>query len=807
MIPILLHTSSNYDHIGYLIDCSRCIVTEERNGIYECEFDYPVTGSHFDDIAIGGSIGCTHNEQGDIQIFDIYAKSEPINGVVTFQAHHMSYRLNEITVKPFTAGSCSEALGKIKSQSVDTNPFTFWTDKTVTSEYTSKFPRKARNMLGGEENSILDVFGTGEYEFDNYSVKLHLHRGQETDVSIRYGKNLRDFTNKEDSEDLYTAVVPFWLGTDAVGNEVLVTLPEWIVDSGKDSPSGRDVIVPMDLSSDFGEQPTEAWLRTRAQNKLSSSQAWKLKQNVTVDFVQLWQTEEYRDFSPLQRVNLCDTVEIVVPMYDISVKAKVIKTVYNVLLDRYDKMELGDKSPNLSTVIDKAYDGKIAETTREIQTDYTQAIDHATEMICGGMGGYVLTTLNANGQPVEILITDNLDPTQAVNIWRWNQGGLGHSHTGYDGPYSDIALTADGQINAALIKVGTLTDENGNTSFDLTTGLLTMTKGSINLGNGKFIATDAGKITAIDGTIGRFTVDSVGFSYESNVRKATIDDEGVTYRSNTTNGKRYGISITGAYIEFLTRDDQTAWDLTRRATIYPSYSSESARNDLYIGVGDAGSNTIAARFTDAGDYAAVFPNGAYVTGKLYVYDESYLRSKVGMGMGLEVANGLNVNSGAFKVSNYGNGAQITVTGTFSVTGSKNRIVPTENYAIRGLSCYETPTPLFGDIGEAVIDSDGICYVDIDDIFSETIADKTEYQVFLQKEGEGDCWVAEKNPRYFAIQGTPGLKVAWEMKAKQLGYENIRLELYDNNLDEYIEIENEYLSLDDYIKEQEGLLYG
>lgn len=132
-------------------------------------------------------------------------------------------------------------------------------------------------------------------------------------------------------------------------------------------------------------------------------------------------------------------------------------------------------------------------------------------------------------------------------------------------------------------------------------------------------------------------------------------------------------------------------------------------------------------------------------------------------------------------------------------------VKTENYNDRCLYCYETPTPLFGDIGEAVIDEDGFCYVDIDDIFSETIADKAEYQVFLQKEGEGDCWVSDKSLRYFVIQGTPGLKVAWELKAKQKDYQNIRLEHSQNFLDEY-----EYrtdINLNDYITEQEELLYG
>jgi hypothetical protein len=147
-----------------------------------------------------------------------------------------------------------------------------------------------------------------------------------------------------------------------------------------------------------------------------------------------------------------------------------------------------------------------------------------------------------------------------------------------------------------------------------------------------------------------------------------------------------------------------------------------------------------------------------------------------------------------------------VSGDFSVTGTKNRAVDTDNYSERLLYCYETPTPLFGDVGEAVIDSDGLAYVDLDDIFSETIAERVEYQVFLQKEGEGDCWIAEKTPRYFVIKGTPNLKVAWELKAKQRDYELTRLEQSENKLDEY-GFTDEADMRNDYIKEQEDLLYG
>ena len=98
-------------------------------------------------------------------------------------------------------------------------------------------------------------------------------------------------------------------------------------------------------------------------------------------------------------------------------------------------------------------------------------------------------------------------------------------------------------------------------------------------------------------------------------------------------------------------------------------------------------------------------------------------------------------------------------------------------------------------------------MDIDDVFSETIETRQEYQVFLQKEGEGDCWVADKQKRYFVIKGTPNLKVAWELKAKQRDYDIIRLEQPESGLDEYEHTTDVDSLLDSYINEQEELLYG
>lgn len=108
------------------------------------------------------------------------------------------------------------------------------------------------------------------------------------------------------------------------------------------------------------------------------------------------------------------------------------------------------------------------------------------------------------------------------------------------------------------------------------------------------------------------------------------------------------------------------------------------------------------------------------------------------------------------------------------TGTKSRVVNTKDYGERLLYCYETPSPLFGDVGEGTISDDGKCYVQIDSIFSETVT-LSQYQIFLQKYGNGDCWVSEKTPAYFVVEGTPGLPFGWELKAKQSDFDQYRLE--------------------------------
>lgn len=117
---------------------------------------------------------------------------------------------------------------------------------------------------------------------------------------------------------------------------------------------------------------------------------------------------------------------------------------------------------------------------------------------------------------------------------------------------------------------------------------------------------------------------------------------------------------------------------------------------------------------------------------------------------------------------------VNVQSSLTVTGTKSRIASAGEYSDRLLYCYETPSPMFGDVGEGEIGEDGLAYVWIDPIFAQTIS-TASYQVFLQQYGNGQAWVAERHPDYFVVEGTPGLSFGWELKGKQADFDQLRLE--------------------------------
>lgn len=348
--PIYTSLDFSKNGIGVLTDCIECLVTEERNGVYEATFKYPITGAHYSDIQPGRVIQVSHDDNMDLQLFTIYGRSAPTNGIVSFFCHHVSYHLSKIFMKPFYAVGLAAVFDKFtwpqyRYAGYDLNlSFRFTTDNTAAGylDYIAdRRPVSIRKVL----YDALEVFG-GEYEFDNFIVKNLVSRGTNTGVVLRYGKDVIDLTQKEDSNGYYDHIIGYWIGGDGVRVE------------GEATGTGQSITAcgAVDFTNAFSTQPTSQQVTDMAQTYIDSMHPWLPKVNLKVDFVALWQTEEYKDIVPVTKLKLCDTVTVSYPELGVETQAKITKVVWDALLERYSEMIIGDEQNSLAqTVVNQAH--------------------------------------------------------------------------------------------------------------------------------------------------------------------------------------------------------------------------------------------------------------------------------------------------------------------------------------------------------------------------------------------------------------------------------------------------------------------
>lgn len=505
MIPILLDGTTR---VGWLKDCLSCEVTEERNGVYELTLTYPASGSMARELTVERFIKAKPNQTAENQLFKIYKVSKPISGIFTVNAEHVSYALSYYPISSVSLPSANptQAINALLTNAAnnlgDSHGFTVETSDIATNAAFSVSNISARAGLGGVEGSVLDTYG-GEFEFDNYKIKLHKARGSNNGVIISYGKNLTDVKCDISSDSSYTAVYAY-----AARDDISVSLTMPVTNS-----SGIAARVLMrDFTSEFGtdEELTSAALNEKVTAWLASNDINALTISMSVSFVDLSQSPEYSSYKLLESVNLCDTVTVRHKDLNLNITAKVIKTTYNVLNEKYSKVELGSARANFSSTIEQlqketqSVKHEVHKTESKITQEYLAAIQDATAAITGNSGGYI--KLNPSENPQELLIMNTPSAETATKIWRWNLSGLGYSSTGYSGPYK-TAITQDGHIVADFIDTGTLTaniikagimqSANGEFSFNLETGHIeasdiNITGGDINLDGGQLSIKNSG---------------------------------------------------------------------------------------------------------------------------------------------------------------------------------------------------------------------------------------------------------------------------------------------------------------------------
>lgn len=469
MKPILYDSTEKQfttNGIGTLADAISCTVIEERNGSYELEMEYPLGGINYDEIRNNRIILAMPSDGQKAQPFRVFKITRPIGGVVKIYAVHLSYDLSGIPVAPFSANDCPSALNGLKSNSMIANPFEVWTDISGSGKYKQISPASFRSRLAGTDGSILDSFGKGaELEFDRLTVKVHQNRGRDNGVTIRYGKNLTDLKQQESIENVRTGVIAYWYKEENNTQDVLVGEIQYL-ENHADYP--KENIHVLDCSADFEKKPDKQQLNTRAKQYIKANNIGVPKISIDVSFIQLWQTEEYKNIVSLERVSLCDTVHVVFEKLGVNAVAKVIKTEFDVLNERYIKITLGEARSSFGETIREATKSTIQPLVKSM---VNIAVSNATANI-SGFSGYVTKVTDANGNWSELVISDNADYQQARNVWRWSQGGLGFSSNGYAGPYT-TAITADGHINGAMITAGTINANTVNVGNKVLTETLT----------------------------------------------------------------------------------------------------------------------------------------------------------------------------------------------------------------------------------------------------------------------------------------------------------------------------------------------
>ena len=470
MIPIIydnpILTGNGY---GRMADAISCTVTHEINGQYELAMEYPVTGLHYDRLENGMVLFAAPDPVTAEQPFRIYRVTRPLNGVVTVYARHIAYDMSGISVLPFTASSLMEAFSLLPSKCVPSCPFTFSTTRSVASRIRTSTPMPLWSLLGGVAGSFLDVYG-GEWDFNGLTASLPSSLGQDNGVSVRYGKNMTELEQDITVESTWAAVLPFWYNEET-GQLVKTDQPVPV-----QGALGSRVLT-LDFSEEWEEAPTVAQITARTEqyitaNKIGDPQvAWK------VNMAMLDQSDEYKGMAILERVQLGDTVTVVYEPYGIDVKARAVLIEYDVLAGRYKNITLGRVKQNLAKIV-ASTPAEITAAVNAAKSALEKAIDSSTDFITHG-AGYMRFIYNDDKVLQEIVSLDNPDINQARSVWRWNNGGFGHSSTGYAGPYT-VAMTQDGAIVADFITVGTLsgdrvrtgiiTDVSGRNYWNLNTG-------------------------------------------------------------------------------------------------------------------------------------------------------------------------------------------------------------------------------------------------------------------------------------------------------------------------------------------------
>ena len=525
--------------LGMLHDAIQIFVTEERNGVFELEMKYPVSGDRFADLKLDRLIKADAGHSLKNQRFKIIRITKPLNGIVTVYGEHVSMLTRDLPLPPAVSysGDATSALNTWKNAiiGINPNPFTVFSDISTSGggSWSIKDVKNARDALGGVEGSLLDTYG-GEYLFDNYDIRLYANRGKQSGALIAYGRNLTDLEQEENIADAYTSIYPYAVITDDNQNEIILTLPEYYLDSEYVGNYARRKILTVDFSGN--DVTTVEQLRAKAEAYIINNRIGVPKVNLKIKYVDLAKTLDYEATHAIEEVNVCDWVTIYFEEYDIKTNEKIIKTVWDDLLQQYDSIEVGEARASLAQSINTTVDGKLQTVAVNLNT-IRLAADGKTKIYMGVAEPIASNINDLWYKPVA---------SGAVEMYRWDGIIWALQKTSADALAGtvDFATVQAINIDANAISTGTLS--GANFWLNLITGIMQFT----NPESGDTLNLDQAKI-----------IFGAGTPYE---RILEYTSEGLRMRpgpNNTGTNLNTSLRLHGGvtYVDFFPGDGDDDW--------------------------------------------------------------------------------------------------------------------------------------------------------------------------------------------------------------------------------------------------------
>ena len=464
IIRIYEKNETSFTHNGIkVLHPTSCIITRNLyDYTYELDMEHPIDNSNVWKEIIEGRVIKANGQCFRI----IHASTSVIDNSLTVYAKHIFFDLqnNFIEDTNIVAKNGNMSLGQLLSSTAFNHNFTGYSD--ISKVNNLRCVRKnVLDALLGENESFVGRWG-GEFDADNFNIRIVNRVGKDNGYNILYGKNLTGLKSEINYTEIVTRIRPVgfdgielpddhkYVDSPNINNYAMPIIKEYKYENVKWTGSPNYQANEEDDTSTIFDDLSlaQAELRRLASLEFTENEVDLPKVSCEINFVELSYIEEYSQFKNLQKVSLGDIVTIYHKPLDINIKARCISYVYDCILDKYESITIGSYQKNFfkeTASTNKKLEDNDFDFTEQFQSVYAQAISKMSDMMNNAMNGYVVLSNS------EILIMDSPDKNSAKNVWKFNSSGIAHSSTGYEGEYT-VGMTMDGHINGALITAGTI---------------------------------------------------------------------------------------------------------------------------------------------------------------------------------------------------------------------------------------------------------------------------------------------------------------------------------------------------------------